>query len=496
MPEPTHAPHHDTGRDAGDARLAEILRGADPGGLAAVFDAYAERLYDYACSHVGDRETGAVAVHDALIAAREHIGVLRDDSRLRAWLYALTRNLCLLQPRAPEPGDDATPEQREVRELLRGLSRREREVLDLVHRHGLSPAEVNLVIGAPSKHLLSRGGRALEAAAAPVVLARAARSQCPDLAAMTEGWAGPLTPMSRKRLARHIESCSTCEEIRRREVSAEGLLRLLPAPLVPLSLRRLLLDTASDPELAHTRVAIADRAALFGKNGFPQPIDRRARKKVRAGSVPMIAAVACLLVVMGVLIVLTGGERRPDERFRAALPPAASALPGVEVETTDLPVAGEPAPPPSPSVTPPAARKRPPAGPTARPTPPGRGAVRTPPTSRAASRTPPPVRRVSLSVSCPGSLGAVSTGTIGLTARNGTVRWKAAYSPAEGVTVEPVSGTATPSRAGAITVRFAEASETRSVTVSITSPAGDRTCAVSWTGPEAEQNGDDDPTLP
>src|SRR5690349_17406083 len=77
-----------------DQQLVETLRRADATAPASLYDSYAERLHDYAHSLLGDRESAAGAVHDALVTAQGHVDRLRDPGRLRAWLYALVRVRC------------------------------------------------------------------------------------------------------------------------------------------------------------------------------------------------------------------------------------------------------------------------------------------------------------------------------------------------------------------------------------------------------------------
>src|SRR5690606_24064356 len=128
-----------------------------------------------------------------------------------------------------------------VRRALDELDRPEREVLELVARHGLSPAEAAAVVGASSRQGAARRARARdgrEHAAAAVVPPRPGRAPCPDRAAMRDSWEGPLSEPLRKRLARHIAACEVCTEGRGRRVSAERLLDMIPIMYAPLSLRR------------------------------------------------------------------------------------------------------------------------------------------------------------------------------------------------------------------------------------------------------------------
>ncbi|GAA4187617.1 hypothetical protein GCM10022252_21490 [Streptosporangium oxazolinicum] len=270
-----------------DQQLVEALRRADTTAPASLYDSYAERLNDYAHSLLGDRETAAGAVHDALVTAQGSVDRLREPGRLRAWLYALVRIRCAdggrggPQGSAPPPDIHDDPAERElaalVHEAMAELSGQEREVLELSLRHDLGSGEVGAVLGLTSRQVTARLGRArdhLENAAAAVVLAKVGRAHCPDLSAMVDSWEGPLTTMLRRRLSAHIGRCEVCVERRDRHVSAGRLLDLLPLAYPPLSLRRRVIETCVNPESREERAAIVAGNG-FDKAGFPTAAERR-----------------------------------------------------------------------------------------------------------------------------------------------------------------------------------------------------------------------------
>ncbi|MEW9534333.1 sigma factor [Microbispora sp. NPDC049125] len=280
----------DVGR-ADDQRLLEALLRGDAHAPAALYDAYGDRLSDYAFGRLRDLDAAADAVHDALVTAREFPGRLKEPARLRAWLYALTRFRCADRRRARSTGTGPTVAMTEameelddpllaalVFEALDELGGTERDVLELVVRHGLSPAETGSVLGLSSRQASARLGKArdhVENAAAAIALARAGRAHCPDLSALVDSgvgasWQdGPLGTPLRKRLSRHIAACEICTEGRRRHVPAERLLDMVPIAYAPLSLRRRVLDTSLNPDREAARGAIAARGDRFDRRGFP-----------------------------------------------------------------------------------------------------------------------------------------------------------------------------------------------------------------------------------
>jgi RNA polymerase sigma factor (sigma-70 family) len=282
---------------ADDQRLVEALCRADSRAADGLYDAYADRLNDYACSLLHDTDAAADSVHDAIVTAHGRAGLLREPARLRAWLYALTRFQCTARrgrtpahgaaPEAFLEGDEDDPELAAiVREALAELGQKERDALLLSLRHELTASEIGAVLGLTSRQAGSRLARArdhLENAAAAVILARTGRAHCPDLSALLDSIEGPLPQQLRRRLTRHIIACKECTEGRHRRVSAERLLDVMPVGFPPLSLRRRVAETCAKPEHDAARASIMAVAELFDKNGFP-PVgaERRARSERRS----------------------------------------------------------------------------------------------------------------------------------------------------------------------------------------------------------------------
>ncbi|WP_203986032.1 RNA polymerase sigma factor [Sphaerisporangium rufum] len=273
--------------------MADALRRADDRAVDLLYDAYADRLNDYACSLLHDTDAAADAVHDAMVLAHGRAEVLREPARLRAWLYALTRSRCAPSrgagDRPPEEYDDDAddPELTAViREALAELADRDREALLLAVRHGLTPADLGAVLGLSSRQAGGRVARArdhLEIAAAAVVLARTGRAHCPDLSALLDSIEGPLPQPLRRRLVRHISGCRECADGRRRRVSADGLLAGVPVAFPPLSLRRRVATTCGAAGQAAERAAIA-ASGVFDRDGFPVPARRARAAAARAGA--------------------------------------------------------------------------------------------------------------------------------------------------------------------------------------------------------------------
>jgi len=153
---------------AGDAELAGAAATGDPAALAGIYDRYADRLYDFCMGMVGDRDA-ADCVQEAFCMAAVDLPTLRDPNKLRPWLYAIARHQALRTLRArqrettsdelpdkpsAEAGPDALAARNELAALVAqaegGISDRDREVLDLAYRHGLTGAELAQALGVSS----------------------------------------------------------------------------------------------------------------------------------------------------------------------------------------------------------------------------------------------------------------------------------------------------------------------------------------------------------
>ncbi|MFC5750760.1 sigma factor [Actinomadura rugatobispora] len=211
---------------AADRRLVHRLNEGDDGALAALYDGYAERLYDYVLSLSGEYKIAADIVHDTFIDACRRAPRMRDHVHLRSWLYGAARRRCVLRgrPRAlfwePDvefgeppalmaaeparagaggnarglgrrPGGPPLPRRRpkedggsarteipaaeepelppsaELRRLLDAslgrLDPGDQEALLLAVRHGLLPSEIGIVLGISSRRAAARVARSRSA---------------------------------------------------------------------------------------------------------------------------------------------------------------------------------------------------------------------------------------------------------------------------------------------------------------------------------------------
>jgi RNA polymerase sigma factor (sigma-70 family) len=331
----------------GDSEIVAAIVAGDPDGLAEAYDKYASPLFTYCRSLLREPADAADAVQDTFVIAASKLAGLRDQSRLRPWLYAVARNECRRRlrestseaPAALEAVPDVTDESVDVtggaeraelrtllRSAVRGLNAGEQDLIELQLRQELDVAEIASVLGVSRNHahaLLSRARDQLEISLGALLVARSGRADCTALSALLEDWDGQLNVLMRKRINRHIERCPACAERKRRELAPALLLGLAPLAALPLApvpagLRAQVLKLVSSntPEAITHRASIAARTAPFTQHGFPKPLDppkplwwRARQTQVAAGAAVVVAGVAVLtgLALTGGLTAHPGG---------------------------------------------------------------------------------------------------------------------------------------------------------------------------------------------
>jgi RNA polymerase sigma factor (sigma-70 family) len=367
-----------------DRALVAALVSGDPRGLEGAYRTYSNRLYTYCRGFLHDPDAAADAVHDTFVLASQRADQLREPDRLRPWLYAIARNECLRQLRGrarqvplAEAGDVTAPEvdpvtglrAAEIQELVwaaaDGLNPGDREVFELAVRHELPAPEISTMLGVSVAHAharLSRARAQLERALGALLVARTGTEECPQLAELLYGWDGTLTPLIRKRVGRHIESCEICTEQQRRQLRPAALFSAYAAApflVAPAELWPRLELKCFDPGLEPERSAILRRAGRFDSGtGFPRPLDVRRRRRLAVTGVAAVAVAALLAAGVGAMIPpVEPAAEQPQvlPTVPVVVPPAAS--PSATPSASPTP---SPSPSPSPSTAAPPAPPQPP----------------------------------------------------------------------------------------------------------------------------------------
>lgn len=261
------------GRGMDDTTLVEQALAGDRTAVAALYDRYADRLYDYARRLTNNAADASDAVHDGFVVAMQRLGQLRDPAKVRPWLYAIVRSEVHRRHRrvnrlqfgvwddpvgepvstelAPSTAAEITELQRLIADAADGLGDDDREVLDLHLRHGLNGAELAAALAIPERHVsvtLQRVRERLTRGLGVVLVGRSPTcTEFAELQARERGTdaTAPLTELARKRLARHIDGCATCITDRAERLRPEVLLGALPMALAPTALRATTVEPAA-----------------------------------------------------------------------------------------------------------------------------------------------------------------------------------------------------------------------------------------------------------
>jgi RNA polymerase sigma factor (sigma-70 family) len=363
-----------------DAALVAAHLAGQSDALAAIYDRYGAALYDTAAAMLRDRHDAADVTQDVFLVAAQRLGQLRDHSRLKPWLFAILRNEVYRRSArrtrsvptdfaapgvadmiAPTVGGDQgggvdVAELAElVRNAARGLDPRDQLVLELSVRQGLQGADLADALGVTAEQsytMVHRMRERVERSMTAFAVSRAGRRECATLAAIVAG--DEFTVLVRKRVARHIEQCDTCERTRRR-VAPVALVSSAPALAAPAELR--------DRILGHISAGTQAPATTFDRTGgFPAPL-----RPTRRWTAPAAAALAVLVGIGGGTLLATTRDDPPSALTSRSTVPSTAAAPS----PTDPPAATTVADtaPTSPSTSPTGSTSSSPAPPTTSPAP-------------------------------------------------------------------------------------------------------------------------------
>lgn len=362
----TALPHWDlVGPADTDAELARAAAAGDRSAFAGIYDRYADRLHDFCVGMLRDRDDAADCVQDAFCTAATRLGQLRDAEKLRPWLYAIARNEALRRLRdrrretvsddlpdtvSEEPGPETLAARTELADLISeaagGLTDRDRSILELTYRHGLDGpdlAEALRVTPVNATKMVQRLRDTVERSLGALLVARGIRNTgkgCAELAAILDGWDGHFTVLMRKRIARHIESCPTCNDDRQRLVSPVALLGATPAFIpAPEWLRE---RTLRDVRLTPSSTTIAESPSAATEIVADRPRPRRKRR--------MLLGFALLAIVVAVSLGLALGWQQqkkevdvaPADVKETAIAPATATPTAPATETPSSPIPSPP----------------------------------------------------------------------------------------------------------------------------------------------------------
>ena len=324
-----------------DSQLVTAYLSGDRNALASIYDLYASGLYDTAAAMLSDRHDAADMVQDVFCIAAERLNQLRDPDRLKPWLYAVLRNEVYRRTKkrkratptdfqsetvpdvvaAFDPNaEGAAASYDELAELVRsaaaGLDERDRLVLELSVRQGLSGTDLADALGVSAEQsysLVHRMRDRIEKSLGAFTVAKMGSQDCNELATIISGWNGEFSVLIRKRVARHIDECSICEKTRSKYAPL-ALFGAAPVILLPLGLRdKVLTATQSIPVPTKSADVHANKSSrgsqrshhikLNRNDGFP-----RAARISRHAVAVIASTAAVLLLIAGLVLVQQSNE--------------------------------------------------------------------------------------------------------------------------------------------------------------------------------------------
>jgi len=379
---PSDPPVHEP---ASDATLVARIRNGETAVWAEVFDRHRESVWAVAISVTRRSADAEDAVQNTFLGAVERIDQLRDPERLRAWLCSIARSRAIdtvrgrretpassqmdwLEPVADEPDPDTGLRRTEVVgfvvDALDGLDERDRTVLELAERQQMTGDELAEALDVRRDHaytLLHNARDRFERSVASLVVSRGGRDDCTELQRLLGDWSGTLDPTIRKRVARHIDDCDTCEATKRRMVRPHALLAALPVLALPQLLRQPQAAAAiverATALAGTTPVAAGAGAAGTGTGGGASGAAGTGAATGAAGAgagsgatmsglTLAVSAVVLAAVIGGGALLFTGGGGDPstDAPATPTTTPTTEGAPTTTTASTDTTTTETPAP--------------------------------------------------------------------------------------------------------------------------------------------------------
>lgn len=339
-----------------DAALVAAVLAGDSAAFGSIYDRYADRIHDYAFSMLRQPSDAADVMQDTFLTASQRLDQLRDPSRLRPWLYSIARSFVFAVSRSRQrtvvSGDvdqvaemTSTDGSLDAVDLVwaaaAGLEIGDRDVLDLHLRQGLDGQDLADALGVTrnaANVTLHRVRERMEQSVGAVLLARSSRGECAELDALV---ADGLSPLVRKRVARHVESCEICGNRRALATSASALFSMSGVVAAPLAMRSAVLGRVGTEAAGE-----AAGRLTWNADGFPVAEPSAAlsaptasvaasRGSARSTWITLVAAAVALVVGLAALVGFFGRDTR--ETLVSSPPPDSIAFVDSSIPNATIP---------------------------------------------------------------------------------------------------------------------------------------------------------------
>jgi RNA polymerase sigma factor (sigma-70 family) len=315
-----------------DDELVALARGGDEQAFAELYQRYFQGLYDFTLRMVRDREAAADVVQATFVRAWTALRGDKGVEHVKAWLYAVARNLSIDELRrrqrlaSPRSEDDEDPiytivDERRlsdpsiaahdhelvdmVWESAAALSPQEYSLLDMHLRHGLDADELADALGIAKGAIYTRLTRlrdSLDEAVTSTVLMRRGRRECEELDALLERLvATKVTREVRKAVNEHVKDCEICSETKRKLITPAELFAGLTFVPVPAGVMEAIWDNIA-AQLGFGGAAAGAHAVVHdagATSGHGMSTATKAKALTALGTLGAVAIVGALLFPSG-----------------------------------------------------------------------------------------------------------------------------------------------------------------------------------------------------
>jgi RNA polymerase sigma factor (sigma-70 family) len=315
-----------------DDELVALARRGDEQAFAELYQRYFRGLYDFTLRMLRDREAASDVVQGTFVKAWAALHGQKGVENIKAWLYAVARNLAIDELRrrqrlaSPRSDEDEDPiytlvDERRlsdpsvaahdhelvdlVWESAAALSPQEYSLLDMHLRQGLDVEELAAALGVAKGAIYTRLTRlrdSLDEAVSSAVLMRRGRRECAELDALLDRLnARKLTRNVRRAINEHAKDCDICSETKRRLITPAELFAGLALLPVPDGVADRIWDGIA-AQLGFGGAAAGAHAAAHGHNGgtsHGMATATKAKALTALGTLGAVAIVSALLFPRG-----------------------------------------------------------------------------------------------------------------------------------------------------------------------------------------------------
>ena len=161
-----------------DEQLIDAIRDGDAESLDQLVERHYRGVYQYACSRTGDFDAAGDITQDVFVRVVQTLDRFRNEN-FKGYLFTVAHHACMDHFRRlkrttgrwdpvedhedladPQPDPEETAERRQSAEeagrMLRCLTRRQRDVVELRVLHGLELKEIGQTLGIPLSQVKNR----------------------------------------------------------------------------------------------------------------------------------------------------------------------------------------------------------------------------------------------------------------------------------------------------------------------------------------------------